>query len=415
MRLVGLVEIFDYSKHLSLQKRESVVSLTHAHGHDFLLLQNPHNKAGIKYKLSAGNVEQVFFGVLRKRQLTIRLREPPHEVRINNNVIFIQSFGNLVKFLSKPVGPSETVKESGSQKQLEDFKNEKQLEDFKNMPQNLKVLKLHHIEMDYLPDEIAGLQQLTHLEVVNSNLVEIPAFVGTLPLTVLNLSRNRLGIKSNWDFLASPLLKENLRLLDLQKNQIQTVPNEVVKLNGLSGLHLDYNLLLSIPNGVMEMRNLRVLSVCNNRMRIFPYNLFPHATFSLSLSNNPFIAQFFVVSETPQNQEALTLKELASRVVIDHRVPVPWRTLPNSVVEYLQKARKCDVCTGAYFENFIPCCFISYSRIYAEIVPEREYLNSVTDVRNVCSRRCMHPELKFCEVLNHLTPDEYENVLRHIC
>ncbi|XP_049952742.1 leucine-rich repeat protein 1-like isoform X5 [Schistocerca serialis cubense] len=257
MRLVGLVEVFDYSKHLSLQKRESVVSLTHAHGHDFLLLQNPHNKAGIKYKLSAENVEQVFFGVLRKRQLTIRLREPPHEVRITNNVIFIQSFGNLVKFLSKPVGPSETVKESSSQKQLEDFKNKKQLEDFKNMPQNLKVLKLHHIEMDYLPDEIAGLQQLTHLEVVNSNLVEIPAFVGTLPLTVLNLSRNRLGIKSNWDFLASPLLKENLRLLDLQNNMIQTVPNEVVKLNGLWGLHLDYNLLLSIPNGVLEMRNLR--------------------------------------------------------------------------------------------------------------------------------------------------------------
>lgn len=406
MRLVGDVQVIDCSKNVTLHNRESALSLYCANDEDFLLLRNPNIKAGIKYKLSPENVLQVFPGVICRRKLTIRFKEPPHLLIIRNHNLLIQSFGNLVKFLCKPIGSPPIIKTSGVQKQLEDFKN---------IPRNLKVLKLHHIEMNLLPESIAVLQQLIHLEVVNGNLYEIPQFVGTMPLlTTLILSRNRLGFVGNWNFLTTPQMKDNLRQLDLQNNEIQVVPDEIADLNALLVLHLDYNLLDSIPNGILDMRSLRVLSVSNNRMRIFPYNLFPLAAFSLDLSNNPFISHYFVTSNIPQNHEVPTLKELAGRAVVDYRVP-HTNTLPKTLLEYLKQAQYCEICTGAYFEIFFPCRFIAFSRLYAEILPGREYLHSILDIRNVCSRRCMQPELKSCELLGHLTRHEYEYMVRHLC
>ncbi|XP_049804546.1 uncharacterized protein LOC126248007 [Schistocerca nitens] len=160
------------------------------------------------------------------------------------------------------------------------------------------------------------------------------------------------------------------------------------------------------------MDGLSVLTASNNMMRIFPYNLFPLHEFALDLSNNPFTSSYFVIPDRPQKYKVPSLKELAARTVVDYRLPVT--TLPWCLIEYLQSVQFCAICSGGYFESSIACRYIPSFRVYIEVLPGNGHLHGPGFIINLCSRSCMQPELKFCEVLNHLTPEQYYDWIKEM-
>ncbi|XP_049955694.1 leucine-rich repeat-containing protein 40-like [Schistocerca serialis cubense] len=267
--------------------------------------------------------------------------------------------------------------------------------------------------MDCLPQALAGLLNVVHLEIINCNLITIPVFIGDLPkLSVLVLAHNKLGLQENWDFLSRPHIRQNLAILDLQDNELHNLPKEVVELDELAICLLDDNFLETLPTSLKEMHGLSVLAACNNMMRIFPYNLFPLDEFALDLANNPFTSRYFVIPNRSQKYKVPSLKELAARTVVDYRLPVATRILPRCVMEYLQSVQFCAICSGGYFDSFVACRYVPRFRVYIEVLPGDGYLHGPGFILNLCSRRCMQPELKFCELLNHLTPEQYDDWIK---
>ncbi|XP_049845594.1 uncharacterized protein LOC126298341 [Schistocerca gregaria] len=212
MRLAGNVKITDYLEKTLLQNNDSVVSLYSAHGEDFLSVLNPHLKPGLRYKISTENVLQIYVGGMFRDTLTIVLREPPHELRIHNNTLVLERFKTLLRQLCKRVDPSQDENPPAIPRVIENIRN---------VPQDLTVLKLSNIKMDCLPQSLARLHNVVHLEVVNCNLIKIPVFIGDLPkLRVLVLAHNKLGAQENWDFLSRPHMRQNLVVLNLQDNEV---------------------------------------------------------------------------------------------------------------------------------------------------------------------------------------------------
>ncbi|VVC91816.1 unnamed protein product [Leptidea sinapis] len=84
-------------------------------------------------------------------------------------------------------------------------------------------------------------------------------------------------------------LSENLRNLDLSKNKISRISDEISKLKNLKQLKLDCNLIQDIPNSLTNLKKLELLNVSSNKISSLPQS-FSYLTNlkQVYLSNNNF-------------------------------------------------------------------------------------------------------------------------------
>ncbi|KAI8903181.1 hypothetical protein EDD86DRAFT_196170 [Gorgonomyces haynaldii] len=104
----------------------------------------------------------------------------------------------------------------------------------------------------------------------DSNLTEFPLheLVQVEP-THVYLEANRI---------ASINLKHSvlshLRVLDLSRNVLAELPQEIGNLTSLEDLSLDYNALVSLPQSFCQLKQLKSLSVAHNQIKSLDFNLF---------------------------------------------------------------------------------------------------------------------------------------------
>ncbi len=79
---------------------------------------------------------------------------------------------------------------------------------------------------------------------------------------------------------------ENLRQLDISKNNLTQVPSSVIGLSKLQSLSLNDNHLTSIPTEIYALSELRSLDVSNNNLRSLPDSLGNMSLESLNASDN---------------------------------------------------------------------------------------------------------------------------------
>lgn len=169
-----------------------------------------------------------------------------------------------------------------------------------------------------------SLHRLTYLYLGGNRLRQIPHELGDLP---------------------------NLSALILCSNQLQSIPRELNHLTSLMSLHLHDNQLQTLPRDILQLSNLQ----------------------ELSLRNNPLVMRF--VKEWPDTVP--TLLELSGRAVKRHNLPYDELTIPLTLVEFLNSARKCDnpTCQGVYFtSNIKRVKFVDFCGKYR--VPLMHYLCS---------------------------------------
>ncbi|CAB3237093.1 unnamed protein product [Arctia plantaginis] len=65
-------------------------------------------------------------------------------------------------------------------------------------------------------------------------------------------------------------LSDTLRSLDLSKNRLTSLPNDICKFKLLKQLKLDANKIESLPNSMSDMRKLEMLNVSNNLITCLP-------------------------------------------------------------------------------------------------------------------------------------------------
>ncbi|KAJ0181089.1 hypothetical protein K1T71_003174 [Dendrolimus kikuchii] len=84
-------------------------------------------------------------------------------------------------------------------------------------------------------------------------------------------------------------LSDKLRNLDLSKNKISVLPDEICKLKTLKQLNLETNKLEVLPNSLVNVKKLEMLNVSNNMISLLPQSFANLSNLKqVYLNNNKF-------------------------------------------------------------------------------------------------------------------------------
>lgn len=130
-----------------------------------------------------------------------------------------------------------------------------------------------------MPTNLSGFGKLDYLQLENNQLQTLPNSIDKLV---------------------------NLSFLQLSQNQLQQLPQSIGSLGTLEYLNIDENKLDSLPSNIVNLKNLRTLFCGKNPVKKLPleFQKLTNLEF-LSLSNNPNLVE--IPAEITKNLRNLTL------------------------------------------------------------------------------------------------------------
>ncbi|CAH8581370.1 unnamed protein product [Schistosoma curassoni] len=167
----------------------------------------------------------------------------------------------------------------------------------------LTTLHLDRCQLNFVPENLALLKRLRELYLSRNYFREIPQGLFTLcnTLEYLDLSENKLDGENDKSVLLPKdfgakfqMLKVlklssmnltclqngvlcgmiGLELLDLSRNKISQLPDDINSLISLEELFLSENKLTSLPNTICQLKELRTLDVSYNQLSTLPGDLY---------------------------------------------------------------------------------------------------------------------------------------------
>ncbi|KAE9549077.1 hypothetical protein FO519_007716 [Halicephalobus sp. NKZ332] len=150
----------------------------------------------------------------------------------------------------------------------------------------LKQLHLNDNLLTSVPDELGNLKKLEVLNLSGNQLTSLPeTLVGCLALTNLNVSENRFAI-----FPVVICLLPRVDIVDISKNEIQELPNEIDQIS-VTELNINHNKLTTLNPALASTKKMRILRVESNQLpkKAFTKELLEESQLTLiEFSNNHF-------------------------------------------------------------------------------------------------------------------------------
>ena len=184
----------------------------------------------------------------------------------------------------------------------------------------------------------------TSLETLTINYCSLKKFdsriLRLIYLKILDLSKNNLStLCENLDdlkCLKCVYLQENqfksiptclikgetvsrIQLLDVSSNRIEGLPNRLISMKNLVTLKLDNNSIKYLPNNIGHIQNLQFLHVSNNKLKFLPWSFVKLHLSTLDMSENAFNEDLEIDFRTDINNIP-SLFELVSRFIIKRRL-----------------------------------------------------------------------------------------------
>ena len=106
---------------------------------------------------------------------------------------------------------------------------------------------------------------------------------------------------------------------------------------------------IGINRWYLGLARLRSLSLHNNQFSALPPDIIRLDLQELSLRNNPLVVRFV----RDLTYDVPTLKELVSRTIKLHKITYDDKSIPRSLVDYLNSAKSClnPKCKGLNFQS----------------------------------------------------------------
>ncbi|XP_075995768.1 uncharacterized protein lrrc69 [Genypterus blacodes] len=266
---------------------------------------------------------------------------------------------------------------------------------------NLLVLLLNNNNICALPAELQKLQHLSELNLGNNALKEVPAVLGHLEslkklylfsnqitevppgvigcllnLVVLNLNHNQIQtlpaeIKSLGKLKHLSLVDNKLQdvpaelghlsklcEINLTRNNLAWLPRQLYWCRELGKIYLARNKLTELPEGIGALTKLQVLDVAGNELSMFPVEFHQLPLQELHCEGNRFVS--YEPMTSVQAMEVLTLKELVARFVLReerNRSSVIHTRLPHyqCLTAVLANRGRCAVCQGPFLTTWLEC------------------------------------------------------------
>lgn len=338
----------------------------HSKSNDFcIILFAGQNKNGTKYNIK-NNINQIFAKCVNEGKATIQFKEPPQDLYIQAEPIQLRGFLHLLKrVLEEKVSDKELSFSSMavtpiSKKNIPPtrlfIKNRSEYP-IQGFPKSIEILHITDIQKCSLDRSILSLTKLRILNLSNNCIEYLPQELSELPcLADINVANNHLGkcTPKQWTWIRGNLLK-TLKSLNLSNNGLKYLPDQLVKFDKLVYLLINNNELQVLPPGIGNLKHLQVLRASNNMLSSLPGSVRSWRLLSLDISNNAF-------NHNQQNQRrpqklpkplpVSSLKDAAAQKLLLMKIPYDKKTLPSTVVSYLDCAKYC-ICGKACFNNFI--------------------------------------------------------------
>ncbi|RCN43989.1 leucine Rich repeat-containing domain protein [Ancylostoma caninum] len=213
---------------------------------------------GPQIEIAPGNIKNVHRERVSAGRMSLVFVDPPVTLIVMKSIpAHLQRF--LEKLLAILKGDDVSLKSLDKVKQS----------DFKAAIKSMKVTSDNLRGITYPPS-------LETLEVTSLALRSIDSRWFSLPLlTSLDLSCNRLGQADN--FLKIKLISKltNLRVLSLERNEINALPPFFFDLlpSSLLALNLSQNLLVSLPDSIVKAKSLQNLNLSHNLLTSLPRDI----------------------------------------------------------------------------------------------------------------------------------------------
>lgn len=203
--------------------------------------------------------------------------------------------------------------------------------------QNLEILDLHGNSISALPSIHSTAPRLRILNLSENSIAALPKELWQLPLTELNVKKNRLvdtlidepidslpriqtlDVSANQLKrlipLGSAINLPELHVLSLSMNRLQGLPDMTTWSNLLT-LSVDENSISSIPNSFLSLEKLRHADFSSNDIRVVPPEISRMTNLSMiRLSGNPLRDKKFV---------SITTEELKNILITRLEPPPPY-------------------------------------------------------------------------------------------
>ncbi|KAI1895576.1 hypothetical protein AGOR_G00107660 [Albula goreensis] len=321
------------------------------------------DKAGSKYKLKE-NIEKFFTWFVEEGKATVRLKEPAVDVCLSKaDANSLKNFLSAARLAHRgsdndtlPLSTLTPVRARDVEKPKKKLTivSKKDYPLTSNFPHSLEQLQVSYCKLSRVDMRMLSLKSLRRLDLSNNHIKKLPATIGDLGcLAELILHNNHLEAFSEALCLSS--LQRTLQHLDLSQNRLQTLPAQFCQLRELVNLKLDDNKLVRLPFHIGWLSKLRFLSAAHNQLPFLPGDFRKLTLENLDLFGNPF-TQPNPLDHTMQLTFPLTLQEMASRAVIDLRIPYGPRLLPFHLCQELELSKTCDcgrACLSSYIQNAV--------------------------------------------------------------
>ncbi|XP_076780252.1 leucine-rich repeat-containing protein 69 isoform X2 [Arvicanthis niloticus] len=234
---------------------------------------------------------------------------------------------------------------------------------------NLRTLDLQNNRISTVCPELRTLTQLTLLNLGNNLLQEVPEEIKYLTsLKNLHLFGNRIcriatGVLGGLRRLILLNLNDNqltslpqeigrlrrLTYLSLNHNKLTVIPKELCSLERLSELHLNYNQIMFIPQEIKFLRNLQQLCLVRNNIEVLPEEVCRLKNLRvLDIAGN--VIQIFPAGE------------IAARIVLcllEENNPLVMNAIESypEAKDKLSKSKKCAICKKPFLSEWLECVY----------------------------------------------------------
>ena len=180
------------------------------------------------------NIEKVYTNFIKDGKMTIRFKEPPHDLFVQCDAVQLKSFAHIMKlgFSNKLTASVLSLADLKPKALTNAFKTKIIIKDpekypiLEGFPRTAIELNLMGLGRRSFDRNILKLQNLRILNLSNNQITSLPKDLGSLPnLQELNLAQNLIGKspESKWVWMDGVHISKNLKLLDLSSNEVNII------------------------------------------------------------------------------------------------------------------------------------------------------------------------------------------------
>ena len=281
-----------------------------------------------------GNIEKIYCKFVKEGKATIKFKEPAHLLSISKVRLVLKGVYKITSVVQadpKQLHNLVQLLQSSPKKQreeklvsmlpskintIESVPTKLVVTVQKNYPVNgfpptLQRFEAVGISLNRIDKRLAGLQNLTYLDLSNNHISVIPESLQGISLAELKLAGNKIEEYPLALCLGS--ICTSLQSLDLSRNLLTCLPANFVQLQKLVRLKLDCNKLATLPKCFGKLASLKYFSASSNQITILPHTFRRLQLESIDMFGNPFSGPGLL--RRCDNLSLPCLQELAARVI----------------------------------------------------------------------------------------------------